>query len=100
MCPSAFVAEEFFTGTYGTSHHFLLIVLSLYFGDSTTKEAEKTAEVLGKFVGEIDASDSEKTNFVFLMSQVKSRKVVVENSFFKVDWSVLVTVRVEDLQSL
>jgi hypothetical protein len=85
---------------YGTWHHFFLIVLVLYFGDSTSKEAEKTAEVLGKFINELELSVTEKSNFVFLMSQVKSRNVVVENSFFKVNWSVLVTVRVEDLQSL
>jgi hypothetical protein len=98
LVPAESTFFNIFANLHATAHHFLLITLVLYFGDSTTREAEKTVEVLGKFASELELSVTEKSNFVFLMSQVKSRKVVVENSFFKVSWSVLVTVRDKHLK--
>lgn len=57
-----------------------------------TKEAEKTTEEIGKFFVDYEMTDCEKTNFVILVLQVKSRKVTVQNQLFKIEWNILVTV--------
>jgi hypothetical protein len=87
-----FVLDILFANFYTTFHHFLLIVLVVYHGDAMTKQAEKTCEILGRFAGEAVLRESEKLSFVRLMLQMKSRNVAVENLFFKIQWSVLVSV--------
>jgi hypothetical protein len=92
LFPDEFVSDEFFANFYTTFHHFLSIVLVVYHGDAMTKQGQETHEILGRFAGEAELRESEKLSFVHLMLQVKSRNVAVENLFFKIQWSVLVSV--------
>jgi hypothetical protein len=72
--------------------HTAWISATVYFGDSTTKTAQTGTEILGRFMSTKHFSDKEKLNLMFVMSQLRSRNVCIQNTLFKINWSVLLTV--------
>lgn len=76
----------------GISHQLLVVVGVICAGSYTTKEAENTKIIIGKVISETVLNDSEKINFMYLMSQLRSRNLNLENVLFKINWNVLLTV--------
>jgi hypothetical protein len=80
-------------GTYFCGFdNICLITATCYYGDSTTKEAQNVAEFLGKLMNTKQLLNEEKLNLMFLMSQVQSRNLCIQNEIFKINWNVLLTV--------
>lgn len=72
----------------------MIILLFVYFGDKTTKEAEKSVETFENHVRifSINASPVETLKFLLLMTQIRSRKLKIRNIFFVIDWNVVLAV--------
>lgn len=56
-------------------------------------EAARTSTVFSKVVGSCNVFQAQKQDFVYLMTQFRSRKVVVGNFLFNFNWNVLVAVK-------
>ena len=90
--PTKDFEAEIFLSAFGIVSYIFLVISIIFFGDSTTKEAEKSAEMLGKLMNTKKFCDGEKLDLMFLMSQIQSRKVDIQNMFFTINWNVLLTV--------
>lgn len=77
-------------------HHIAMVTFIVYAGSSATKEAAKTKICIGKLMNESHLNDSEKINFLYFMSQLCSRNLHLENALFKINWNVLLTVRIKN----
>lgn len=61
-------------------------------GSDLTKEAETTAVVISKIMNEFQCSESQKSNFILLITQAKARNVNVQNIMFAINWNLLLSV--------
>lgn len=82
-----------FTSGCGLMHNILFALLIIYHGDCTTKEAEASIGLLGKLISKTDVSVIEKVDFVYLMAEIRSRNLNIENIFFKINLKILLTVK-------
>lgn len=58
-------------------------------GSSTTKEAEKTAIIVGRIMNNLN---SDCADFDRFLSQIRIRNLHLQNVFFKINWNVLLAV--------
>ena len=77
---------------FGMLYYLTLIVLTIYAGSALTKEAEKTTLVINCSIAEVELTEAQKIDFVFFMSQIRSRNLNVQNIFFKINWRTLMAV--------
>lgn len=90
--PTKLRVVTLFLNCQGFSHHFLLTIFIIHFGSSTTREAEEAVVALSKMTNRSELSESQKNDFVYCMTQVKSRCLSIQNFLFKIDWNVLLAV--------
>lgn len=92
-----FELYSFSANATGVFIHIWIILLFVYFGNSITTEAEKVVdnfgELLRKFLAV--ASEGKTVKHMYLMSEIRSRKLSIGNDFFKINWNVALTVSVE-----
>lgn len=72
----------------------ILIMIPLNSGSSLTEEAKTTISVISKHkASEINlAKESHKIDFIFLITQIESRNLQIQNDLFKINWNVLLAV--------
>lgn len=72
----------------------ILIMITLNSGSSLTKEARATITVISKHEasGIKSAKESHKIDFIFFVTQMRSRNLQIQNDFFKINWNVLLAV--------
>lgn len=76
-------------------NHVSAVAAISYAGSSVAEEASKTNGIVAKIVNESILSGTEKINFMFFMTQLRSRNVNLESAFFKINWNILVTVKIK-----
>lgn len=82
------------TNSLGAANCCCMICAVVFFGSRLSSEASKTSIIYNKFQASLNASDAYKLNFIYVMTQLKSRSISVENFLFKIDWTVVLAVRV------
>lgn len=70
----------------------LLITTVIYSGSVTTKEAEKTGVILNNLMNDLEPNETQKIDFIYLMTQIRSRNLNIQNKFFKLNWNVFLSV--------
>lgn len=85
----------FIMNTICLINHVSAVAAISYAGSSVAEEASKTNGIVAKIVNESILSGTEKINFMFFMTQLRSRNVNLESAFFKVNWNILVTVKIK-----
>lgn len=88
---------DFITGrTYpnGVSlvFNFLVQIAIVKSGSDLTEEAGMASVIISKIMNEFHFSESQKIDFMFFITQVKARKVDVQNSMFTINWKLLLAV--------
>lgn len=96
------IVEIFRPSTYSTAvsttnftsmiNAWFLMTTVVYFGSSLTSEASRTVTVFSKFMAISNFYYTQKQDLIFLLSQLRSRKVEVRNFLFIVSWNVIVAV--------
>lgn len=77
-------------------HRLILILRFASFGDATTKEAEKSVETIEEIAENLSTNtfyDADRLQLLSLMTRMRSRKLCVENIFFKLNWNIMLTVK-------
>lgn len=64
----------------------------VFFGNRLTLEAKKTEKVFSKFMASSEFDETQRSEFVYLLTQMRSRKTTVENFLFKLDWKTFIAV--------
>lgn len=77
----------------GISIHALLVFGVVHFASSLKREAKNTSKALSQATVNSQFSDSEKLDFIYFMSQLKSRNLKIRNILFELDWNILTAVR-------
>ena len=72
--------------------------MGFFFGSKVTATAKETLKIISQIVDQQKFSESEKIDFIFFMSQARSRDFDIQNDLFKINWSVLVTVSEFELE--
>lgn len=66
--------------------------LMVYSGSSTTKEAEKSVTIVTRAAGKLEINDVIKADLNSLLLQMRCRSKSIENSFFTINWTLIVAV--------
>ena len=74
-------------------HFTLIAVIAVHFCSSLTDTANATVVTLSKLVATTELNEAQKVDFIFSMTQIRSRNLNIQNIFFKINWNVLLTVR-------
>lgn len=69
-----------------------LAISSVHAGASLTSEVKNTSVILSKRMKSFDLIESQKIDFICLMTQMKARNSIIQNVLFNIDWNVLLTV--------
>lgn len=90
--PSAVSIADVGSNITSSINAWFLIAIVVFFGSSLTSEASRTVNVFSKFMSTTNFYYTQKQDLVYLLSQLRSRKVEVRNFLFKIDWHVIVAV--------
>lgn len=93
--PSVFSPAVCTTHFMSMFNAWLLMTTVVFFGSSLTSEASRTATVLSKFMATSNFYYTQKQDLMFLLSQLRSRKVEVRNFLFIISWNVIVAVSLD-----
>lgn len=92
LYPTEIAMVKIILGSMSLTFNYLLKVAVVTSGSGLTKEAQRTAIVISKIINETACSESRKIDFIFFMSQIKSRDVNVKNNLFLINWKLLLAV--------
>ena len=92
MKPNNKSLYDFILNGIGLSYLVLLQMLVASSGSKTTAEAYKTRIIFSQIFAENNPDESQKTDFNFFMTQVKSREHYLQNILFTINWKNLVAV--------
>lgn len=84
--PSNFTFITFFTNGVGVVHHALLTMLVAYSGTVVSKAAKRTPKIISDLMNGSSVSESQKIDFIFFMTQIRSRNLNIENDLFTINW--------------
>lgn len=88
-------SNSFFILTFNGVAFFIYLafkITAIRTGSSTTKEGLKTQILFSKVLRDENFDEMQKLDLVCFMTQVKARDLNLQNDFFRINWSVLVTV--------
>lgn len=81
-------------------HFFFFVVCVTHFGSSLAKETRKTITMFSKTMNSLAVDgDSQKVDLIYVLSQLKSRNVIIQNDVFPIDWKAFVSVSVIDVDN-
>lgn len=75
-------------------YYFLCLVAVIHVSHTTTKQGEKTSKILNEALLQTELTEAQKIDFIFLMIQIQTRNLKLQNIFFSIDWNVLLTVSI------
>lgn len=94
--PTSFSPAVCVTNFTGMTNSWLLMISVVFFGSSLTSEASKTVTVFSKFMATANFNHTQKQDLMFLVSQLRSRKVDVRNFLFNINWNVILAVKFDE----
>lgn len=89
---SELASNLIYANTLSLIFNFVMKIAIVKSGNDLTDEALKTSVLISKIMNEFDHSESQKTDFMFLITQVKARNVNVKNKMFTINWKLLLAV--------
>lgn len=69
---------------------FFKLIVFVYAASTTTKEAERTGDLVARMMNSVDAETSEILNK--FLSQIAARNLSFQTIFFKINWNVILSV--------
>lgn len=79
---------------FGTmAYYILIVVIVVHVSSEASRKAEETKIILVLLTSLTEVTEIQKLDFVFLMTQIRSRNLKFQNILFKIDWNILVVVR-------
>lgn len=76
----------------GFLNQLTLITTVVFTGSITTAEAEKTALIYNKTTSLSELNENQKIDYIYLMTQIRSRNLNIQNIFFNLNWNVFLAV--------
>jgi hypothetical protein len=78
-------------------NYSLILILLSWIGSDLEKTAGETGKIITQMMSEGFVHQHQKTDFMFLQSQVRSRNVNVQNFLFSINWRIAMSVSWIDL---
>lgn len=72
---------------------FIILILICYAGASATETALNTKVILNQLVNAYDESDSIRKTMESFSTQIQSRNLNLQTTFFNINWQLLLSVR-------
>lgn len=76
----------------GVMNNLVGQTIVVFFGSRLSSEAKKSEKIFSKFMSSSEFYETQKSHFVYLLTQMHSREMAVENFLFKLDWKVFIAV--------
>lgn len=90
--PSEFNSIQIYPNALALVFNLLVQTGIVKSGNDLTEEAEMTSLLVSKIMNEFEHSESQKINFIFFMTQAKTRQINVQNQMFAINWQLLLAV--------
>lgn len=87
--PTEFKSFILYPSAFALLFNFLVKIAIVKPGSDLTEEAEKTSVLVSKIMNVLQCSESQKADLLMLFSQVKARRVNVQNKMFTLNWGLL-----------
>ena len=72
--------------------HFSMLALTCFAGSKLKAEAKATASITSQIMNQTEWNETQKLDFMFLMTQINSRNHSVQNKLFNFDMKTFLTV--------